>query len=337
MAEEIKSEVKEEPPVKKNFFKTTSFKCIIVLLAIVLVCGIILTICNSIFYVSDEERLSRAISKIYGYEIDVTEVEFTDDQSTYGKATVLAAYKDANGDYLVSSKGKGGFAGTVTCWVLVNVEDGAITGVSNVVINTSDGETLLNSIDFLDKYKDTQYTEGYTYTTDNGFVTSGATKSSNAINNAVNGAVSFVNVVCLGGEYTSSTEENLLETGATLSNTLCAQAALFAAANYDKCVASEAIGENFAYTDYIDIANAGTKYSIADGIVTYNIVTLKNAPAGAFTLTVTVGADKTVGSFNIDVNGSTTSYYSSNMYATSNYVGKSAEELYSLCNPGGAE
>ncbi len=331
MAEEVKSEVKEEKPKKQNFFKTTSFKCIAVLLAIVLVCGILLTVCNDLFEVTSQERLDRAIAKIYGYDMKVEEVEITETtQTTYtntnGNATVLLAYKDENGDYLISSKGSGGFGGTVTCWVLVDVENGDVIKVEKVVVNTSDGETLLNSINFLDKYAEISYYEGFTYSTDAGLVTSGATMSSRAINNAVNGAVSFVNVVCLGKEDQTVVEETL-KTGATYSNTLCVQAAMFAVANYDSCIAGNAVSDSFEYITYIDVAN--TSYTVDGETVTYTITTNDYVAATAFTLEITVGADKTVGAFEIKTNGSTYGY-ESKMYDTSKFVGLTLDELATL-------
>lgn len=180
----------------KEFFKSTSFRCIITLTCILLVCGIFLTISYGFLEVTAEDRLQRAINKIYGEEVKVEVIDadgFTDEAST-----VLAAYYDERGDYLIKAKGKGGFGGTVTCWVLVDVEDGKIAKISKVSIESSDGETFLGNINYLDKFAETVYTEGFEYTTDEGFVTAGASKSSTAINNCVNGAVNFVNSV-LGG------------------------------------------------------------------------------------------------------------------------------------------
>ncbi len=181
----------------KQFFKSTSFKCIISLLCILLVCGVFLTIAYGFLEVTDEERLNRAISKIYGEKVSVEKAPYEGYEND--KAFILEAYKDDKGDYLVKSKGTGGFNGTVTCWVLVDVEESKIVKVSRVTIETSDGETFLGDIDYLDKFPLTQYKDGFEYTADNGFKTSGATKSSTAINNAVNGAVGLVNGILNGG------------------------------------------------------------------------------------------------------------------------------------------
>ena len=177
----------------KQFFKSTSFKCIITLLCILLVCGVFLTACYGLMEVTPEMKLQRALNKIYGEEVKTEAIVLDELECGFETATVIEAYKDERGDYLVKSKGTGGFAGTVTCWVLVDVEDNKISKISKVSIESSDGETFLNSINFLDKYPETPYTEGFVYSTDEGFITSGASRSSTAINNAVNGAVSFVN------------------------------------------------------------------------------------------------------------------------------------------------
>ena len=64
----------KKPFTVKGFFKSTSFKCIAVLLAIVLISGILLTICNSLFYVSEAERLQRVLSSVYGREVTATAI-----------------------------------------------------------------------------------------------------------------------------------------------------------------------------------------------------------------------------------------------------------------------
>ena len=58
----------------KAFFKSNAFKSLAVLIAIVLVAGALLAICNDLLYISDEERLARSLSKIYGKEVTAEEV-----------------------------------------------------------------------------------------------------------------------------------------------------------------------------------------------------------------------------------------------------------------------
>ena len=49
----------------KQFFKSTTFKCIITLLCILLISGIFLTVMNGLLEVAEGEKLQRAIGKIY--------------------------------------------------------------------------------------------------------------------------------------------------------------------------------------------------------------------------------------------------------------------------------
>ena len=45
----------------KDFLRSDSFKCIVVLLVIALVCGVLLAVANDLFYVSDEELWLRSM------------------------------------------------------------------------------------------------------------------------------------------------------------------------------------------------------------------------------------------------------------------------------------
>ena len=128
---------KEKKPFSvKEFFKSTSFKCIAVLLAIVLVCGILLTICNSLFEVTEQEKLDRVLSQIYGKNVSTEEVDLSELETEFEKGQIETAYKvKDDGNYLISSTGSGGFSGgTATCWVVVEMTDGAISGIGNVVV-----------------------------------------------------------------------------------------------------------------------------------------------------------------------------------------------------------
>lgn len=176
--------------MEKRFYKTEWFKCIAVLLIILLLSGSVLTVASGFMEVSDTERTKRAVAKIYGREADYEEIAFNKDDGIFAKAEIVSALK-VEGDYLIQSKGYGGWSNTVTCWALIDIENGRINKVAKVVIGGSDGETLLNNIDYLDKFTETEYVEGFEYTAGGGFVTSGATMSSNAIDNGVNGAISF--------------------------------------------------------------------------------------------------------------------------------------------------
>lgn len=210
----------------KGFFKSTAFKCIITLLAILLVCGVFLAVANGFLAVSKGEKLERAVAKVYdGTEVTVYGLDsegnetlintentdpksFVPDKVDLQSATILDMYKITfpgkdEFDYLVQATGKHGYGdGTVTCWVPVkmNSEGTQITGIGNVTIDSNVGQSFIGNIQnsMLAGYGK-EYKNGIIYSTEDGFVSSGASFSSNAINNAVNGAIEFVKSYVEGG------------------------------------------------------------------------------------------------------------------------------------------
>ncbi len=211
----------------KQFFRSTAFKCVITLLAILLICGVFLTVMYGFLEVSKGEKLQRAVSKVYGkttvtvYGLDSEgkEVEInaenTDPKSFMSKqaelesSTVIDMYKitfdDKEGfDYLLQVTGKGGYGGgTVTCWVSVkmNADGTQIAGIGNVTVGANVGQSFIGKIQssMLSGYGE-KYGDGIVYSTEDGFVSTGASSSSTAINNAVNGAMQFVRDYVAGGD-----------------------------------------------------------------------------------------------------------------------------------------
>ncbi len=297
---------KEKKPFSvKEFFKSTSFKCIAVLLAIVLVCGILLTICNSLFKVTDQERFDRVISQIYGKPVSTEEVELDELETKFDNGTINSAYKvKDDGNYLVNASGTGGFGGTVTCWVVVEITDGAVSGIGNVVIESSQGETYLNKIpDAAFDYYSKNYEDGEAFDVadiKNEGLTGGATLSMTAITNSVNTAVDFVKSQVLGEVIDDPFED-------------------------------------FAYTKYIDKTN--TTVALDGSSLVYHVTTTGYAPAGAFKIDITMGEDKKISAYEIKTNGSTGQSYIDKMPANvkdgSLFKGKSADELLTLL--GGAD
>ena len=159
----------------KSFFKSTAFKCIIVLLSIVLLCSVFLTICNALFYVSDEERLDRALAELYDGESVSTE---------------LAPGADALGDGEEVGRLDGYNGGTVTCWVVIETQGNVVSGVGAVSISSNEGQSYIGRItqEFLNGFSENFNGEPYP----DGMVSSGASYSSTAIRNAVNGALEYV-------------------------------------------------------------------------------------------------------------------------------------------------
>ena len=178
----------------KQFFKSTSFKCIISLLCILLVCGVFLTVAYGFLEVTDEERLNRAISKIYGEKVSVEKAPYEGYEND--KAFILEAYKDDKGDYLVKSKGTGGFNGTVTCWVVIEFNNGAVCGIGKVVIDSNKNQSYIDRVtdkalnQFGELYNSEINEKGFT----ENMITNATVKGTKtAICNAVNGALDFVN------------------------------------------------------------------------------------------------------------------------------------------------
>ena len=193
----------------KEFFKTNAFKCIAVLLSIVLICCIALTICDSLFEVTDEERFLRAIAKIYGGNVTAEAVGTDDKQTEYDDATIEEVYYiPEDGNYLILVTGKGGYpspAGTTSCYVVVEMENNAISGIGKVVISSySSAQNLLasniNKDSVLGAFSDMYDGDAFTTQewTGSGLV-SGATQSLSSVVNAVNVCMEFVNTQILSG------------------------------------------------------------------------------------------------------------------------------------------
>lgn len=279
----------------KQFFKGTAFKCIVVLLSIVLICGVLLTICNSLFFVSAEEKLARAFKKLYGEEV-AYETQVTDDAISITDCKINDVYKITtyDGDYLINATGAGGYSnGTVTCWVIVTVKDGAVDGVKNVSIASNVGQSFITKVtgSAIEEVIGKQDEAGFTsYNTEN--IKTGATFSLGAVANAMNGAVEYVNA-----KY-------------------CGNVSKFA---------------DFAYSKYIDET---TTVTVADGVATYTITTKTVSPTHSFRITIKVDATKKITAYTITENGSTTPEWEAKMSAEAkNLVGKSLADIVALVDP----
>ena len=246
----------------KQFFKSNAFKSLAVLLAIVIIAGGLLAIFNDLLFVSDEERFNRTIEKIYGGSATVEEtLTITDENGTFDKGAVSAAYKMSDGNYLIHSSGKGGYGGDVYLWVVVIAENGKFGGIEKVLLDTSDGETLLGNFrdsfyENFTKHND-ELVEGKYFGTSgsdviNNVVT-GTTLSSNAMCNAVNTAIDFFKSAVLGEEVVSYT---------------------------------------YLYEKYVDMTQTTIERDFAANSVTLRIVMQANgiAPSIAFDVTVKDGA-----------------------------------------------
>ena len=175
----------------KEFFKSKTFRCIVVLLCIALVSGGLLAIMNDLLYVSDEERVMRTVKSIYGKEMEYTVIE-SDYSTENGK--IDNVYLLSDGNYLIKATGEKGYKeGTISVWCVAKYDDGKFVGLDNVSVAGYEKQTLMSKFtkDVLSKYKGKEETD---------VVVSGATYSATAMKNAYNTALSFVNDVLEGGE-----------------------------------------------------------------------------------------------------------------------------------------
>ena len=283
-----------------SFFKSKTFKCIAVLLCVLLVSGVLLAICWGFLEVTDEERFNRKIGVIYGGETVTAKAEDLSGKTTkVGSANVQKMwFINEKNDYLVqiASRGNGG---DVICWVAISVDDDMTTveGIRKVLIySVADAAEYTGNIPayVYDKFCD-EYTDGKVFqfgTEGSGeFIKTGASFTMTAVCNNVNGAVTFVKAYVSGEDIIDPTE-------------------------------------GFEYVDYIDFD--ATSWKNDNGEISYNIVTNGNAQAKAFTLKIKVnkvGGTPTVSEYEIATNGSTAGYGSKMSEAAKNLVGKTLADI----------
>lgn len=200
----------------KEFFKGKAFKCIVVLMSILLVSGVLLAICWGFFEVTEEERFSRKINAFYKGE-SVTAVEVTDlaDKNTkVGSATVQKMwFITEKNDYLVQVSSRG-YGGDIICWIGVTLDESKqqVTGLSRVMLyGKGDAAELTGNIPssvygkFVQDYTDGKHFE-YGYAEDGSegeqYIKTGASSSMTAICSDVNGAIAFVKAYISGEEVT---------------------------------------------------------------------------------------------------------------------------------------
>ncbi len=187
-------------------------KAVAVLVVICLVCCLLLALCNDLFYISDEDKFNRALAKVYPgtFTVDSAFSKTPDSKfaqnATYG--SILNVYKSTEGDYILQSKGVGGYNGTITIYVAVKAADATIVGWS---ILESDGETLLGN--FTANIQKSWYVgtrvDGDLSLGSN-FI-QGTTMSSTAINNAINMAAYYcMNALKLGSNPEGEAKEAAL-------------------------------------------------------------------------------------------------------------------------------
>ena len=183
-------------------------KAIAVLVIICLICGILLALCNDLFYVSEDVKFDRAMQKIY------PDFKKADDSPALDKANantpygeVLDIVKSTDGAYILPARSIGvGFGnGNVTIYVAVSGgENPTIVGWS---IKDNVGQSFIGNISA--KHQKTWFigksiTEVYPENPEGSGLGSGATHTENAIAYAINAA----NYYCINVLKLVSTPES---------------------------------------------------------------------------------------------------------------------------------
>lgn len=191
----------------KEFFKSKTFLCIVVLLCIALVAGALLSIMNDLLYVSAEERVARTIKTIYGkemayeviYDYALEEEKAEADRVYYAytgydrnhnavenAGKIDNVYLLSDGNYLVKATGSQGYKqGTVSIWCVAEFSGDTLVGIRDVSVAEYDKQTLMSKFT-------KSVLSGYTGTDSFNQVVSGASYSSDAMNNALNAALAYV-------------------------------------------------------------------------------------------------------------------------------------------------
>ena len=204
----------------KDFIKSSAFKCILVLLAIALASGGILSILNDVLSVSASEQRQRVITKYYSADATAKTVKINDEQKENEFGGIEAVYLLDDGNLIINASGKNGYKNEmVKAWVIINETDGSFIGVRSVVADSSANgkQSLMGNLskNFFDNYSenDDKLLGGAYFThekDDNGNIyslASGATHTSEGMNNAVNSAVYFAKNFN-AGQATFEEEEN---------------------------------------------------------------------------------------------------------------------------------
>ena len=174
-------------------------KAVAVLVIICLVCGLLLALCNDLLYISDEDRLERAMKKVYENfkfkeELPVVTESGVNPNATFGRVNRVLLSED--GAYIIEALGKDGYqGGTVTLYVII----GADAKIKGWAVKENDKQSY---IDRIPSNAGTTWYVGIDASEDKtlDLVMTGATVSytSNAIKNAINMATFYYRAAILG-------------------------------------------------------------------------------------------------------------------------------------------
>lgn len=184
----------------KQFLKSKTFAALVVLVCIALVAGGLLAILNDLLAISEEDRILAAIEGIYGQETSYTEIDLPDDLKENEYGSVQNVYLLEDGNYLIKSTGINGYKnGTVTLWLVAEYSDGDFVGLGKIAVAENTKQTLMGDFkaSFFEIYASGNVLNDnyFSVETSSDTITnikSGATKTSIAVNNAVNAALYMI-------------------------------------------------------------------------------------------------------------------------------------------------
>ena len=264
----------------KEFFKSTAFKALAVLLAITIVAGGLLAIFNDLLYITDEERFNRVIEEIYGgnAKVEKTLLSTDDEAISFDNGTVSQVYLMNDGNYLIQATGNNGYnSGTVTIWVVHNFEASSWKGIGKVVYESNTNQTQIGN--FSSSYYEiftkhnSEIQEDMLFSAEGESNTvpalvAGSTRTSRAICNAVNTSILYVKSELLGQEVVTYTYE---------------------------------------YEKYIDMDQSVIEADLLTKTLNLSLTVKANGDARAFVIDITVENGK-ITAYEIKTNGSTYDY-----------------------------
>lgn len=192
----------------KNFLKSDWFKCLSCLIILAIVLCSTLAVLNDLLFVSPDERTQRALTKIYGQEVDFTttlDVDNGDTAKTNQFGKIEKIYQ-VDTDLVFKAVGLNGYkGGTITLWIKVINSDNKFI-IDKVILESYEKQTLMSKFNqpyfnnFLINVTDAYNLGNYIFSPvsdANGLKNpmTGATKSATAATNAVNCVIEYL----LGG------------------------------------------------------------------------------------------------------------------------------------------
>lgn len=121
-------------------------KTVAVLVVICLVCCLLLSVCNDLFYISDEDRFQRSMAKIYPDFVNDSSFSGTLDGAfkTYAEyGEIKSVVRSTDGTYILEALGNGGYAnGTVTLYVVV----GSDALIKSWAVKEHVGQSYINRV-----------------------------------------------------------------------------------------------------------------------------------------------------------------------------------------------